>query len=87
MHHPPLYRKAHGVRWDWLEETDIESVGPPEYRRNTAGLRTKPQQQIAMIVTGQYVERLGLVCLRCERKGESLLPLTLSIADTVSADE
>ena len=42
------------------------------------------ERQLAMVVTGQYDRSLclGLVALRCEKHGDAVVPLTLSIPDT-----
>lgn len=43
-----------------------------------------PERQIAMHVTGSVHPSLslGMVAVRCERRGEQLIPLTLSIPET-----
>ena len=39
------------------------------------------ERHVALSVVGTYGVSLGLLAIRCERRGASLLPLTLSIAD------
>lgn len=75
------------VPWDLVEQSDLEPAGRPEYQRDTTGFRNGPQRQLAIQVPGQYVERLGLLCIRCDRKGESVFPLTMSIADAVEVSD
>jgi hypothetical protein len=52
------------------------------YRDTHSG--TQAERQIGVHVVGQYDSSvsLGLVAIRCERHGERLVPLTISIAET-----
>jgi len=71
------------VPW-WLPDTDLceADEGELSFRRDTTR-RGRAECQIAMHVVGQFDRRLnlGLVALRCERRGAQLVPMTLSIPE------
>ena len=76
------------VPWSEIEPSDLVEANHAEVElfRDTH-LNGRAYRQIGMHVVGSidpYLS-LGLVCLRCERKGDTLIPLTLSIPETPSA--
>lgn len=73
------------VPWSDIELSDCREAnkGEVELYRDTQ-VHGRAYRQIGMHVVGQYDRALslGLVCLRCERHGDTLIPLTLSIPET-----
>jgi hypothetical protein len=72
------------VPW-WLPDSDLRTAnhGEAELRRDLVR-NGKPERQLGLHVWGQAdaAPSLGVIALRCERHGERLVPLTLSIAET-----
>lgn len=66
------------VPW-WLSNTDINPAGKG-FERDTI-TQGQPQRQLAFHVTGQYVPSLGLIAIRCERRGETLTPIGMALSD------
>jgi hypothetical protein len=73
------------VPWGDMEPSDCREAnsGDIELTRDIH-VNGRAFRQIGMHVIGQYDNSLslGLICLRCERKGETLIPLSLSIPET-----
>lgn len=73
------------VRWGDIDGSDLKEAnhGQIELCRDVQ-VDGRPERHIGMLVVGQYERSLalGLVALRCERRGESLIPLTCSIPET-----
>ena len=73
--------------WDWLEQSDLWVQGPPEYTRYVSGtLRRSPEMHLGLNIVGQYVPHLGLLAIRCERKGDTVTPISVAIAETTVID-
>lgn len=76
------------VPWDCLESSDCKEAndGELELYRDTH-VNGQAQRQIGMMAVGQFDHSLvlGLVAIRCERRGDQLIPLTLSIPETPAA--
>lgn len=72
------------VPWE-IPESDLceANRGELELYRDLS-INGRPQRQIAMHVTGSVNPHLslGLIAVRCERRGDHLIPLTLSIPET-----
>ena len=62
-----------------IEDSDLVEAGDPELVRDLAS-----ERQIGLHIVTSCPCRLslGVLALRCERKGATVIPLTLSIADT-----
>lgn len=56
---------------------DGHPQGEPEYVRDLPH-----ERQLGLQIHGQIVPYLGLLAIRCTRRGTTLIPLTLSIAET-----
>lgn len=73
------------VPWDVIAPADCREAnhGEVELYRDTQ-IHGRAYRQIGMHVVGSYdpALSLGLICLRCERRGDTLIPLTLSIPET-----
>lgn len=64
--------------WSTVSPSDLEPQGTPEYVRELAS-----ERQLGLFVVGTYGAVLGLMAVRCERRGALEHPLTMHIADTV----
>lgn len=73
MRHPARYTL---VPWQILD-SDLVEQGEPELVRDL-----HQERQLGLHVLGSCGVSLGLIAIRCERKGETLTPLTLSIPET-----
>lgn len=62
---------------------DLHVAMSGSFHRDTL-LYGQSGRQVALHVIGQYDRSLsiGLIALRCERRGEQTIPLTLSIPET-----
>jgi hypothetical protein len=62
--------------------------GKPEFTRDVRTPEGQPQRHLALHVTQQFHPgaSLGLVALRCERRGTKLIPISLSIPDSPIQD-
>lgn len=73
------------VQWDVIEPSDLREANNAELElyRDTQ-VNGHAERQIGMHVLGTYDPSLslGLVCLRCERHGDTLIPLTMCIPET-----
>lgn len=78
-------RRWSRVPW-WLPDSDLwpANDGKAELTRDCRTPEGQPQRHLALHVTQQYRpgQTLGLVALRCERRGERLIPVTLSIPES-----
>lgn len=75
----PLYEPPRFVRvaWDAIEESDLRRQGQPEISADVF----PRERQLVLVVRGQTVDCLGLVAMRCERSGDTVVPQTLCIPD------
>ena len=70
----------------WLiKDADLNPVGEPELTRHLVG-----EQQIGLVVQGQFVSNLGYIVMRCARVKGEWIPETLFIPDdpvlTITSD-
>ena len=84
----PRHWSRHYSRVPWeIPDSDLceANRGELEMYRDCR-INGQAQRQLAMHVTGSVNPSLslGLVAVRCERIGDSLIPRTLSIPDTPS---
>lgn len=72
------------VPWSDIEASDLTEAnnGEPEMYRDTHD--GKPERQLGLHIVGQYdpLLSLGLIALRCERHGTTLIPISMAIAET-----
>lgn len=72
------------VPWSDIEASDLREAndGEPELYRDTHD--GSPERQLGLHVVGQYDSHLslGLIAVRCERRGTQLIPMSMAIAET-----
>lgn len=72
------------VPW-WLPDSDLREAngGEPELERSTVREGT-PEKHFGLNVWGQADDPpcLGVIAIRCERAGATVVPLQMCIADT-----
>lgn len=73
------------VPW-WLPDTDLVEAdnGELAYTRDLRTITGRAERHLAMPVVGQYDRGcfLGLIAIRCERRGSSLVPMACAIPET-----
>jgi hypothetical protein len=65
------------VPWGDISASDLCEEGEPELVRDF-----NQERQIGLSVRGTYGIVLGILALRCEWNGRTIMPLTMAIADT-----
>lgn len=65
------------VSWSDIAPSDLHEQGDPELVRDCYR-----ERHLGLHVLGTYGISLGLLAIRCERRGADEIPLTLSIAET-----
>ncbi len=72
-----IKRRYAPIPWGEILPSDLVAQGDPEslmiYRR---------EEHLGLHVRGEYVRSLGMLALRCERRGMELCPLSMAISDT-----
>lgn len=76
------------VPWSDIEASDLCEANQGElelYRDTQVG--PLAERHVGMHVVGQYDSwlSLGILAIRCERKGRTLIPVSMAIADTPPA--
>lgn len=81
MRHP---RRWSLVPW-WLPNSDLWPANRKlDLSRDCRTLEGQPQRHLALYVTQQHRpgQMLGLLAIRCERRGERITPISLSIPES-----
>lgn len=70
------------VPWGDVKPSDLEPQGEAEttidYRHET---------HLGLYVKGEHIAYLGMLAVRCESRGMSLVPIGLAIADTPALEQ
>jgi hypothetical protein len=78
-------RRWSRVPW-WLFDSDLWPVndGKPELTRDLRTPEGQPQRHLGLRVTQQFHpgETLDWLAIRCERRGERLIPISMAIPES-----
>jgi hypothetical protein len=70
------------VQWDVVKPSDLVEQGDPEIVRDCRNVIGQPERHIGLLVKGEYVPTLGILAIRCSRRGNEIgIPLGLAIPD------
>lgn len=71
--HPQRYAPS---PWSEVAPSDLEPMGEPDVT-----LEYRHELHLGLNVPGVFVSSLGMLAVRCECRGERVIPLGLAIAD------